>query len=82
MKKLFIAALFGFAVIAAGCSCKSEACTTDADANNPACDRCVTEYCELIGTKVNDPDVRAGKEKKFDDGVVIRTYPKSKITKW
>ena len=84
MKKLLIAALFASAVIVSGCSaCKGPKCSNTEDANDPACDRCVTEYCELIGTRVTDPALRGdNKMKKYPDGTVIRSYPKSKITKW
>lgn len=84
MKKVLLAVALGFGVlVASGCSsCTSDTCGATPEA--PECDRCTTEYCEYIGTRIYDERVlkSEGKDVKFEDGTIIRTLPKSKITKW
>ncbi len=79
MKKFIVAALAAGVLLATGC-CKKEGCT--AGSTEKKCDRCYTEYCKYIGTRIADPRVRAGEEVTFEDGTIIRSVPKSKITKW
>jgi len=57
-------------------TCKDGRCQSDG-----YCGPCRTDYCKKIGVKLADPRVRAGKEVKFEDGIIIRNYPKNKITK-
>ncbi len=57
-------------------TCKDGNCQSDG-----YCGPCRTDYCKKIGVKLADPRVRAGQEVTFDDGIIIRNYPKEKITK-
>lgn len=57
-------------------TCKDGRCQSDG-----YCGPCRADYCKKIGVKLADPRVRAGKEVKFEDGIIIRNFPKNKITK-
>ncbi len=81
MKKLMIAALAAGVVLAGGCGAKKgEGCKPGS--LDPKCDRCTTEYCKYIGSRLADPRVVAGEEVKFEDGTVIRPLAKDKIKPW
>lgn len=81
MKKLMIAALAAGVMLAGGCGAKkNEGCKPGS--LDPKCDRCTTEYCKYIGSRLADPRVVAGEEVKYEDGTVIRPVAKDKIKKW
>ena len=81
MQKLILSVVAVLALVATGCGCKkSEGCKPGDTSRK--CDRCYTEYCKYIGTRLADPRVRAGEEVKYEDGTIIRSVPKDKITKW
>lgn len=81
MKKLLIAATVVCAIIAGGCSkCKKPGCQPGDTSRN--CDRCYTEFDKYIGARLWDPRVQAGEEVTFEDGTIIRSVPKEKITPW
>lgn len=80
MKKLMIAALAAGVLLVGGCGCKKEGCKPGS--LDPKCDRCTTEYCKYIGSRMSDPRVAAGETVTFEDGTVIRSMDKKKITKW
>ncbi len=86
MKKFLLAAVLGLGVVAlSGCSSSCSApATCEGEPNAPACNRCYTEYCEYIGTRIYSEEVMksGGKPVRFADGTVIKTLDKSKITKW
>lgn len=85
MKRFLLAAVLGLGVVvASGCSSTCSAPTCQDEPNSPKCDRCTTEYCEYIGTRIYSDEVMnsGGKDVVFSDGTVIRTMPKDKITKW
>ena len=86
MKRFLIAAVLGLGVVVAGgCSstCSAPA-TCEDNPNSPKCDRCSTEYCKYIGTRIYSKEVMnsGGKPVRFADGTIIKTLDKSKITKW
>lgn len=82
MKKLIVAVIVAGIMIAGGC-CKKGGCS--ANPSDPSCDRCNTEYCKYIGTKLQDERVLKGETVTFKEGdeeIIIRPVPKEKITKW
>ena len=81
MKKLLIASTVVCAIIAGVCSkCKKPGCQPGDTSRN--CDRCYTEFDKYIGARLWDPRVQAGEEVTFEDGTIIRSVPKEKITPW
>ncbi len=86
MKRFLLATVLGLGVlVAGGCSSTCSAPSTCQDKPNaPECDRCSTEYCEYIGTRIYSDEVMnsGGKPVRFADGTIIQTLDKSKISKW
>ncbi len=85
MKKFLMAAVLGLGVVVAGgCSSTCSAPSCENNPNSAKCDRCTTEYCEYIGTRIYSKEVMnsGGKPVRFADGTIIKTLDKSKITKW
>jgi hypothetical protein len=86
MKKLLLVAAVAASVVLSGCA-KCNSCASknakfikgNPPINNSRVTHC--DYCDVIGVKLADPDVVAGKEKTFPDGVVIRNLDPKQIVK-